>query len=270
MSEPLTTYDKILAAHHVHHDDTRGDTVYIDRHFLHPETSPQAFDGLRLAKRDVRVPDMNFAPHADAIGDNPIVAKQLDTLDANAHDFHLARFDKQDLQNGLTQPGMVLAGHADDIAPLGAFGVYTIAVNAAEVEHILATQTLILTRPPVLRVMVAGNGQACTAEKILAQVLAAVSPAVLEKHVIEYDGAAIKAMSLFMRMDLAARTHKCSRGVIFPPDAVVFDALKESDFAPSGRDWAFAQEHWESFIPDVNAAIDHSISIDGAKSEAVA
>lgn len=270
MSEPLTTHAKILAAHQVHHDDARGDTVYVDRHFLHPETSPQAFDGLRLAKRDVRVPDMSFAPHADSIGSNPIIAKQLDTLDANAHDFHLARFDKQDVQNGLIQPGMVVAGHADDIAPLGAFGVYTLAVGAAETEHILATQTIVIEPPPVLRVMVAGDAKTATSEKILAQVMLAVTPAILKNHIVEYDGAVIKAMPLDTRMDLCARTFKCSRGALLPPDTVIFEALKASPLAPAGRDWKFAQEYWESFMPDVNAAIDHSITVNGSKSEAVA
>lgn len=262
MPKPQSTYAKILAAHHVYHDDVRGDAVYIDRHFLHHETSPQAFDGLRLAKRDVRHPEKNFAPHPDEGAGNPIIAKQLDTLDGNAYDFHLARFAAEDFDNGLTHPGMLIAGHPDTINGLGAYGVLSLPVKSAGmVEHILATQTAIIKKhPPLMRVEIAVDAARLSLDKILAQ-LAPAADIKLANYVVEFYGAGFAQIDMAMRWDLAQRAQKICHAALIAPDDVLFEYLRSKEFAPSGRDWSFALEYWQKLIPDDDAACDHHIRL---------
>lgn len=265
MSAPQSTYAKILAAHHVYTDDARGQAVYIDRHFLHHETSPQAFDGLRLAKRDVRHPDKNFAPHPDAHAGHPIMAKQLDTLDGNAYDFHLARFAAEDFDNGLTHPGMVIAGHPDTIGGLGAYGVLALPVTAAgTVEHILATQTAMIQKQPrLLRVEIPHDAARLSLEKILAQ-LSPAADTTLSGYVAEFYGAGLAQIDMATRWDLVQRAQKICYAALIVPDDILFEYLRSKEFAPSGRDWAFAQEYWQKLMPDDHAACDHHICLNAA------
>ena len=271
MSAPQSTYAKILAAHHVYHDDARGDAVYIDRHFLHHETSPQAFDGLRLAKRDVRRPEKNFAPHPDMGAGHPIIAKQLDTLDGNAHDFQLARFAADDFDNGLTHPGMLIAGHPDTIGGLGAYGVLALPVKAAAtVEHVLATQTMLIKKnPPLLRVDIPTAAAELSLEKILSQ-LEANADAPLGDYAVEFYGAGLAQIDMAMRWDLVQRAQKTCHTALIVPDDILFDYLRSKEFAPSGRDWSFAQEYWEKLRPDADAVCDHHICLHAASGAAVA
>jgi 3-isopropylmalate/(R)-2-methylmalate dehydratase large subunit len=270
MSAPQSTYAKILAAHHVYHDDDRGDVVYIDRHFLHPETSPQAFDGLRLAKRAVRHPDKNFAPHPDNNISHPILAKQFDTLDGNAYDFHLARFDTDDFDNGLLHPGMTVAGHPDDIGGIGAYGALALPVTAATVQHVLATQTIVQKiSAPLLRVELSADAAGRSIEKILSQITAAIGTAAAKEHVIEFYGAGLAAIDMATRWDLAHRAQKICHTALIVPDTVLFDYLRSKELAPSGRDWSFALECWEKMMPDENAAADRHIRLDAPDGAAV-
>lgn len=262
MPTAQSTYAKILAAHHVYTDETRGDALYIDRHFLEHDTSPQAFDGLRLSKRDVRHPDKNFAPHPDTAAPNPIIAKLRDTLDGNAYDFQLARFAAADFGDGLVQPGMVIAGAPDTIGGLGACGVLALPVTAAAtVEHILATQTaMIKNRPPLLRVDIPADAVRLSLEEILAQIVPAAGTARAD-YVVEFYGAGLAQMDMTMRHGLARRTQKICHAAIVAPDDILFEYLRGKEFSPGGRDWSFAQEYWEKMMPDADAACDHHIRL---------
>lgn len=272
MSAPQSTYAKILAAHHVHHDEDRGETLYIDRHFLHPATSPQAFDGLRLASRAARHPEKNFAPHPEDHITHPILAKQFDTLDGNAYDFHLARFDTDDFANGLLHPGMLIAGHPDTIGGLGAYGLLALPVTAAAtVEHILATQTIVTrTHAPLLRVALGAGVIKQGIDKILSQIAAYAAGAALKDHVLEFHGDGIADIDIPLRWDLAQRAQKICRAALVAPDAALFEYLHNMELAPGGRDWAFARAHWEKLIPDTGATGDLNLEISSTSGAAVA
>jgi 3-isopropylmalate/(R)-2-methylmalate dehydratase large subunit len=262
MTTAQTCYAKIYQAHLVHTAEDGQGITYIDRHILHATTSAQAFDGLRAAHRDIRRPEASFAPHADIQAPNPIIAKLQDTLDANAHDFHTARFDPADFAQGFFHPGMTIAGHADDIATTGAFGALALCTTSATVEHILATQTILMKPAPVLCVTLQGPAQHITPAGLLAQLNAAYAPATLAAHIIEFHGPALADIDVPIRIDIAKQAASCSAGALFPPDDVLFDYMRGLDFAPAGRDWAIAIEQWETFKPDADATGDIQTTLD--------
>lgn len=262
MTTAQTCYAKIYQAHLVHSQEDGQGITYIDRHILHPTTSAQAFDGLRAAHRDIRRPEASFAPHADIQAPNPIIAKLQDTLDANAHDFHTARFDPADFAQGFFHPGMTIAGYADDLATAGAFGALGLCTTSATVEHILATQTILIKPAPVLCVTLEGRAEHITPAGLLAQLSATHSPATLAAHIIEFHGSALADIDMSTRIDIAKRTAVYSAGVLFPPDDVLFDYMRGLDFAPAGRDWAIAVEQWETFKPDADATGDINTTLD--------
>jgi|GEM_PF-1217336 len=262
MTTAQTCHAKIYQAHLVHTQDDGQAITYIDRHILHPVTSAQAFDGLRAAHRDIRRPEASFAPHADIQAPNPIIAKLQETLDANAHDFHTARFDPADFTQGFFHPGMTIAGHADDVASAGAFGALALCTTSAAAEHILATQTILMTPAPVLCVTLEGSTAQITPAGLLAQLSTTCGTTTLAEHTLEFHGAALTEIDMPTRINIAKHAATCGAGVLFPPDDVLFDYMRRLDFAPAGRDWALAVEMWEAFQPDAGAKGDRQITLD--------
>jgi 3-isopropylmalate/(R)-2-methylmalate dehydratase large subunit len=262
MPDTFSTYAKIIAAHTVHREDGGDAIIYADRHILHPETSAQAFDGLRLAHRDVRRPEASFSPHADAPAGDPVRAKLLDTLDANAHDFQLARFESGELDDGLIQPGMVVCGHRSDIARFGGIGAVCFFTDAGLCEHLLATQTLRLTLPPVMCVTLPRGAAALSAENILALLVTQAGLPALRSHVLELVGEGAAEMDIDARLRLCAvlggiATH----GSVITPDDKIAEWLKNRSHAPSGRDWPFAAEYWETLGADKDAFYDTAVTL---------
>lgn len=239
--------------------------VYIDRHILHTDTSAQAFDGLRLAQRDVRRAEASFAPHADAPAGNPVQAKLLDTLDANAHEYHLARFENGELAEGILQPGMTVCGQRADIGAFGGIGAVCFFTDAAACEHALATQTLHIAPPPVMHIEIGEDIPVQSAESLLAQLVQQAGLPALRTHTLEMGGAGIRAMDIDARMRLCALLSSITPfGALVAPDEKTIDWLKGKSHSPSGRDWAFACEYWESLRADENAPYDARITLGSA------
>lgn len=247
MSDAIGTYSKIIAAHTVHTDEAGGTIVYIDRHFLHPGISAQAFDGLRLAQRDVRRPEATYAPHADAQTNDPVQAKLLDVLDANAHEYHTARFDPADLQEGLIQPGMTVAGHRNDVSKFGGIGAVCFFNSSSCCEHILATQTLRLTLPPVLNIRIPAEENLHKPEQIVAYLVTTHGMPVLRSHAIHLYGDGISALDIRTRMGAAEKIAVVApHGAVLAVDERTIEWLKGHPHAPSGRDWPLACQYWET------------------------
>lgn len=247
MSDFTGTYSRIIAAHTVHKDDAGGTTVYIDRHFLHPGISAQAFDGLRLAQRALRQPEATYAPHADTPVNDAAQAKLLDTLDANAHEYRTARFEPADLQEGLIQPGMTVAGHRNDIARFGGIGAACFFNTPSSCEHILATQTLRLMLPPVLNIRIPAGENLQKSEQIVAYLVITQGMPVLRSHALYLYGDGVTALDIHTRMMTAEKIAVVApHGAVLSVDARTLEWLKGQPHAPSGRDWPLACQYWES------------------------
>lgn len=247
MSDVTGTYSKIIAAHTVHTDAAGHTIIYIDRHILHPHISAQAFDGLRLAQREVRHPEATYAPHLENAPHDPVQAKLLDTLDANAHEYHTARFEPADLQDGLIQPGMTVAGHRNDIARFGGIGAVCFFSTPAECEHVLATQTLRLPLPPVLTVHIGDDDNLKSPEQIVAHLVTTHGLPVLRTHALYLHGAGIAALDIRTRMTAADKIAVLApHGAIMAVDSRTVEWFKGRTYAPSGRDWPQACAYWET------------------------
>lgn len=247
MSDVSGTYSKIVAAHTVHTDAGGSTIVYIDRHILHPHISAQAFDGLRIARRDVRRPEATYAPHPEKAPNDAVQAKLLDTLDANAHEYHTARFEPADLQDGLIQPGMTVAGHRSDIARFGGIGAVCFFSTPADCEHVLATQTLRLPLPPVLTVHLNEDDNLKSPEQIVAHLVTTYGLPTLRTHALYLHGTGIASLDIRTRM---LATDKISvlapYGAVMAIDNRTIDWFKGYTHAPSGRDWPLACAYWET------------------------
>ena len=251
------THAKILQAHLVYQDEGGEAIFYADRHVVHAESSAQAFDGLRLARRDVRRPEATFCPHMDAPAGDPIYAKLLDTLDANAHEYHLARFEPGELAEGFIQPGMIVCGHRSDIAAFGGIGAVCFFTDAGACEHLLATQTLRRPPPAVMHINLPAAAAGLHAEALLAAMVQQAGLPALRAHALEIGGAGAAAMTVEQRMKLTALLGSIApAGALIAPDSKTIEWLKGRAHAPSGRDWPFAAEYWEGLAADADAAYD--------------
>lgn len=285
MSAPRTLSEKIWDRHVVTSDANGGpDLLYIDLHLIHEVTSPQAFDGLRIAGRPVRRPDLTIAtedhnvPTADI--DQPIAdeisAKQVDTLRANAEEFGITNYPmghpKQGIvhvigpEQGLTQPGMTIVCGDSHTATHGAFGAIAFGIGTSEVEHVLATQTLPQTRPGTMAVTV--NGQlpdGATAKDIILHVIGRIGTGGGIGKIIEYRGEAIRSLSMEGRMTVCNMSIEGgAKAGLIAPDQVTFDYLKGRDHAPQGADWDAAVADWSTLFTDDGAVFDEEIIIDAA------
>jgi 3-isopropylmalate/(R)-2-methylmalate dehydratase large subunit len=283
-SKPRTLYDKIWDDHVV---DTSPDgtcVLYIDRHLVHEVTSPQAFEGLRLAKRKVRSPDKTLAvvdhnvPTTDRRKgiDDAESRTQVETLAANAKDFGIDYFDELDERQGIvhvigpeqgfTLPGTTIVCGDSHTSTHGAFGALAHGIGTSEVEHVLATQTLIQKKAKNMKVTVDGAlPKGVTAKDIVLAIIGKIGTAGGTGHVIEYGGDAIKALSMEGRMTVCNMSIEGgARAGMVAPDEKTFAYLKGRPRSPKGDAWDAAMKAWESLHSDAGAHFDAHIRLDAA------
>ena len=284
MTTPKTLYDKIWDAHVAHEADDGTCLLYIDRHLVHEVTSPQAFEGLRLAGRSVRapektiaVPDHNVPTTIDRESgiDNEESRIQVEALDKNARDFGVHYYPVSDIRQGIvhivgpeqgwTLPGMTVVCGDSHTATHGAFGALAHGIGTSEVEHVLATQTLIQKKSKNMKVEIKGKLRpGVTAKDITLSVIGATGTAGGTGYVIEYCGEAIRDLSMEGRMTVCNMAIEGgARAGLIAPDEKTFEYCKGRPHAPKGAAWEQAVEYWKSLLTDDGAHFDKVIEIDG-------
>ena len=281
--EPRTLPEKVWADHAVVSGGaTEPDLIYIDLHLIHEVTSPQAFDGLRLAGRAVRRPDLTLAtedhnvPTVDI--DKPIAdlvsRTQVDTLRRNCAEFGIELHSMGDPEQGivhvmgpqlgLTQPGMTIVCGDSHTSTHGAFGALAMGIGTSEVEHVLATQTLPLRPFKTMAVNVDGPlPSGVTAKDIILAVIAKIGTAGGQGHVIEYRGSTIESLSMEGRMTICNMSIEAgARAGMVAPDATTYDYLRGRNYAPTGAEWDAAVAAWDLLRTDAGAQFDTEVYID--------
>jgi 3-isopropylmalate/(R)-2-methylmalate dehydratase large subunit len=284
MSAPRTLFDKIWDNHLVHRQDDGTVVLYIDRHLVHEVTSPQAFEGLRAAGRKVRRPEMTLAvadhnvPTTDrsqGIADEESRI-QVDTLAANAKDFGVTYFGMDDVRQGIvhvigpeqgfTLPGMTIVCGDSHTSTHGAFGALAFGIGTSEVEHVLATQTLI--QRPARNMLIRVEGDlplGVTAKDIVLAIIGRIGTAGGTGHVIEYAGSAIRALSMEGRMTVCNMTIEAgARAGLIAPDDVTFAYLQGRPMAPKGAAWEAAVAAWRALPSDPGARYDTEVVLNAA------
>ena len=284
MTPPRTLSEKVWDAHVVHAKEGEPDLLFIDLHLVHEVTSPQAFDGLRMAGRPVRHPELTVAtadhnvPTTDIdqpVAD-PVSAQQLQVLDDNAAEFGITCFPMGDPNQGIvhvigpeqgwTQPGMTIVCGDSHTSTHGAFGALAFGIGTSEVEHVLATQTLPQVRPKTMSVTVEGElALGVTAKDVALATIGAIGTGGGVGHVIEYRGSAVRDLSMEGRMTLCNMSIEAgARAGLVAPDETTFAYLKGRDHAPLGADWGAALEYWRSLPTDEGASFDKEVELDAA------
>src|SRR5918998_511657 len=282
--KPRTLAEKVWDEHVVRSAPGEPDLLFIDLHLLHEVTSPQAFDGLRLAGRDVRRPDLTLAtedhnvPTIDwdkPIAD-PVSRTQVETLRRNAQEFGVRLHPLGDIEQGivhvvgpqlgLTQPGMTIVCGDSHTSTHGAFGAIAFGIGTSEVEHVLATQTLMQARPKTMAVTVNGSLPAGVTAK--GPVLPLIAPAGTgggEGYIVEYRGQAIEELSMEGRMTVCNMSIEWgAKAGLIAPDQTTFDYIEGRPEAPTGADWDAAVEHWKTLVTDPDATFDEEIVLDAS------
>lgn len=282
---PRTLFEKIWENHVVHEEAGQPSLIWVDRHLVHEVTSPQAFDGLRLAGRHVRRPDLTFAtvdhnvPTTDRsipIKD-PISKKQIDVLRRNCADFGITFFDlgtpHQGIVHvigpelGITLPGLTIVCGDSHTSTHGAFGALALGIGTSEVEHVLATQCLWVEKPESLEVRVDGappNG--VTAKDIILSIIGHIGTAGGSGSVIEYRGDAIKALSMEERMTICNMSIEGgARAGLIAPDETTFRYIRGRKYSPKGAALMKAEEQWRELETDTGATFDKSVRLDAGK-----
>jgi 3-isopropylmalate/(R)-2-methylmalate dehydratase large subunit len=279
---PKTLYDKIWDAHLV--SDRPGDVpvIYIDRHLVHEVTSPQAFEGLRMAGRRVRKPQATLAvadhnvPTTDRSQgiEDPESALQVATLERNAAEFGIEHYAMDDIrqgivhivgpEQGLTQPGMTIVCGDSHTSTHGAFGALAFGIGTSEVEHVLATQTLRMSRSKNMRVTVDGDlPPGATAKDIVLAIIGRIGTAGGTGYVIEYAGSAIRALSMEGRMTVCNMSIEAgARAGLIAPDEATFAYVQGRPKAPKAGAWDMAVSYWKTLFSDPDAVFDAEIHLD--------
>ncbi|MBO9411858.1 MULTISPECIES: 3-isopropylmalate dehydratase large subunit [unclassified Ruegeria] len=281
---PKTLYDKIWDAHVAHEADDGTCLLYIDRHLVHEVTSPQAFEGLRMAGRKVRapektiaVPDHNVPTTADRVNgiENPESRIQVEALDKNAKDFGIHYYPVHDVRQGIvhivgpeqgwTLPGMTVVCGDSHTATHGAFGALAHGIGTSEVEHVLATQTLIQKKSKNMKVEITGKLQpGVTAKDITLAVIGETGTAGGTGYVIEYCGEAIRDLSMEGRMTVCNMAIEGgARAGLIAPDETTFEYVKGRPHAPKGAQWEAAMDWWKTLYTDEGAHFDKVITLRG-------
>ena len=284
MTTPKTLYDKIWDAHVAHEADDGTCLLYIDRHLVHEVTSPQAFEGLRISGRGVRapdktiaVPDHNVPTTIDREGgiDNEESRIQVEALDKNAREFGVHYYPVSDIRQGIvhivgpeqgwTLPGMTVVCGDSHTATHGAFGALAHGIGTSEVEHVLATQTLIQKKSKNMKVEIKGKLRpGVTAKDITLSVIGATGTAGGTGYVIEYCGEAIRDLSMEGRMTVCNMAIEGgARAGLIAPDEKTFEYCKGRPHAPKGAAWEQAIEYWKTLFTDESAHFDKIIEING-------
>ncbi len=279
MSAPKTLFDKIWDAHVVHRQDDGTCLIYIDRHLVHEVTSPQAFEGLRTAGRSVRAPNRTLAvadhnvPTTDrsaGIADEESRI-QVEALATNAAEFGVPYFAMEDIRQGIvhvigpeqgfTQPGMTIVCGDSHTATHGAFGALAFGIGTSEVEHVLATQTLIQKPAKNMRITVDGDlAPGVTAKDIILAIIGKIGTAGGTGHVIEFAGSAIRGLSMEGRMTICNMAIEGgARAGMIAPDEKTFAYLEGRPMAPQGDMWQKAVDYWRTLPSDADARYDTEI-----------
>ncbi|QCW51378.1 3-isopropylmalate dehydratase large subunit [Nocardioides dongxiaopingii] len=280
-----TLSEKVWDEHVVRATPGEPDLLYIDLHLIHEVTSPQAFDGLRLAGRQVRRPDLTLAtedhnvPTIDwdkPIAD-PVSRTQVETLRRNAEEFGVRLHPLGDLdqgivhvvgpQLGLTQPGMTIVCGDSHTSTHGAFGAIAFGIGTSEVEHVLATQTLMQAKPRTMAVTVNGTLPAgVTAKDLVLTLIAHTGTGGGQGYIVEYRGPAIEALSMEGRMTVCNMSIEWgAKAGMIAPDQTTFDYIQGRPEAPQGADWDAAVAHWTSLVTDDDAVFDKEIVLDASE-----
>ena len=279
MSAPKTLFDKIWDAHVVHRQDDGTCLIYIDRHLVHEVTSPQAFEGLRNAGRPVRAPNRTLAvadhnvPTTDRSAgiEDEESRIQVEALATNAAEFGVPFFAMNDVRQGIvhvigpeqgfTQPGMTIVCGDSHTATHGAFGALAFGIGTSEVEHVLATQTLIQKPAKNMRITVDGDlAPGVTAKDIILAIIGKIGTAGGTGHVIEFAGSAIRDLSMEGRMTVCNMAIEGgARAGMIAPDEKTFAYLQERPMAPKGEMWDRAVDYWRSLPSDDGARYDTEI-----------
>jgi 3-isopropylmalate/(R)-2-methylmalate dehydratase large subunit len=285
MSKTLS--EKIWDAHLVRRADGKPDLLYIDLHLVHEVTSAQAFEGLRLAGRKVRRPDLTLATvdhnvptrDRDKPWADPLSTQQVETIRHNAEEFGVPYFGVDDRrqgivhiigpEQGLTQPGMTIVCGDSHTSTHGAFGSLAFGIGTSEVEHVLATQTLAQARPKTMSVEVNGAlHDSVTPKDVILAIIRKIGVAGGVGHVIEYRGDVIRSFSMEGRMTVCNMSIEAgARAGLVAPDETTFAYVEGRPFAPKGADWEQALDTWRALTTDDDAAFDVQIELRGEEIE---
>jgi 3-isopropylmalate/(R)-2-methylmalate dehydratase large subunit len=276
--------EKVWDAHLVRRVEGEPDLIYIDLHLIHEVTSPQAFDGLRAAGRDVRRMDLTLATedhnvptqNIDQPIADPISNAQVQALRTNTEAFDVPIFPLGNVEQGivhvvgpqlgLTQPGMTVVCGDSHTATHGAFGALAFGIGTSEVEHVLATQTLPLKPFKTMSITVEGAlPPGVTAKDLILNIIATIGTGGGQGHVLEYRGAAIEALSMEARMTVCNMSIEAgARAGMIAPDQTTFDYLQGRPHAPKGEQWDEAVEYWKGLRTDDDAVFDKAVVIDAS------
>jgi 3-isopropylmalate/(R)-2-methylmalate dehydratase large subunit len=285
MSQPRTLFDKIWDEHVVCAPSGQLPLLYIDLHLVHEVTSPQAFEGLRAARRKVRQPQRTVAtvdhnvptePRGTPIHD-PIAARQIQALQKNCKEFGIPLFDMDSPDQGivhvigpelgLTQPGMTIVCGDSHTSTHGAFGALAFGIGTSEVEHVLATQCLPQRKPKSMLIHVSGQlAQGVTAKDLALGVICQISTDGATGHVIEYAGNAIRSLSMEGRMTLCNMSIEAgARAAMIAPDETTLAYLQGCRYASRGADWDRALARWRTLVSDPDASYDAVVNLDASQ-----
>jgi len=279
-----TLAEKVWEAHVVHRAAGEPDLLYIDLHLIHEVTSPQAFEGLRLAGRPVRRPDLTLATEDHNVPTtgidlpiaDPVSRIQVDKLRSNCAEFGVRLFPMGDFEQGIvhvvgpqlgiTQPGMTIVCGDSHTSTHGAFGALAFGIGTSEVEHVMATQTLPLKPFRTMAITVEGElASGVTAKDIILAMIARIGTGGGQGYVLEYRGSAIRALSMEARMTVANMSIEAgARAGMIAPDATTFDYIQGRPHAPQAADWDAAVEYWSSLTTDADAVFDAEVVLDAA------
>jgi 3-isopropylmalate/(R)-2-methylmalate dehydratase large subunit len=285
MPKPKTLYDKIWDSHVVARQDNGACLIYIDRHLVHEVTSPQAFEGLRMAGRKVRRPAATLAVADHNVPTTPDRAQgireeesriQVETLTANTKEFGIEYFSMDDVRQGIvhvigpeqgfTLPGMTIVCGDSHTSTHGAFGSLAFGIGTSEVEHVLATQTLIMQPAKNMRIAIDGDlAPGITAKDMILAVIGVIGTAGGTGYVIEYTGDAVRKLSMEGRMTMCNMSIEAgARAGLIAPDETTFAYLKGKPRAPQGADWDKAVAYWKTLPSDAGAHYDKEVRLNAA------
>ena len=285
MGKPRTLFDKIWDSHLVNVQDDGTCLLYIDRHLTHEVTSPQAFEGLRNAGRKVRRPEATLAvvdhdvPTTDRSKpiEDPEALAQVETLRKNCKDFGIQFFDIDDIRQGIvhiigpeqgfTLPGSTIVCGDSHTATHGAFGALAFGIGTSEVEHVLATQTLLQAPLKNMRITVEGSlPNGVTSKDLILSIIGKIGTAGGTGYVIEYAGQAIRELSMEGRMTVCNMTIEGgARGGLIAPDEVTFDFLRGRPMSPKGASWEAAETYWRTLPSDNGSTYDKEVMLNAAQ-----
>ena len=284
---PQTLSEKIWEQHLVRREAGQPDLLYVDLHLVHEVTSPQAFESLRMSGRKVRRPDLTMSTvdhniptiNRNLPNPDPLSQQQIETLRDNCNEFGIQLFDMFDVrqgivhiigpEQGLTQPGMTIVCGDSHTSTHGAFGALAFGIGTSEVEHVLATQTLLQARPKTMSIEVTGQlGPGVTAKDVILAIIRKIGVDGGVGHVIEYRGEVIRNLSMEGRMTICNMSIEAgARAGLVAPDETTFAYMKGRPHVPQGEAWDEAVEAWRKLPTDEGAKFDTEIVLDGSAIE---